>query len=65
MKLLKRYYEGEKEDVHLLSTIDQTLLHRWDAFLLLNFLLDLRDLRRDDMSADAHVWQGRSQRYTL
>jgi hypothetical protein len=31
---------------HLLSAVDQTLLHWWNAFLLLNLFLDLRYLNR-------------------
>lgn len=37
-------WEEEQKNLHLLSSKDQTLLYWWDAFFLLHFLLDLRDL---------------------
>ena len=49
---------------HLLSRVDQPLLNRWDSFLLLYFLLDLRDLQgaHDHVNAlvDANCVMGNS-----
>jgi hypothetical protein len=48
-----------KGDIHLLSTEDETLLHWWNAFFFLDFLLDLRYLRRGTcQQAAAHrLWR--------
>lgn len=41
------YVAEEIKDSHLLSTKNQALLDRWDAFFLFDLLLDLRDLQTD------------------
>lgn len=44
-------------DLHLLSSENQALLHGWDAFLLLDLLLDRRDLVCARVVRRCH-WEG-------
>lgn len=37
--------EGRRQHAHLLAAEDESLLHGWDAFFLLDALFYLRDLR--------------------